>query len=326
MTSPIPVPTPPENISNSESWFIEGVALSQYGWSVADFGGARYDLPTRRGGNIKIPFKHGTLHRMGKMAEERPIVLKMWLTATDPGTGDRTGDIKLRFNDSWDFIRRTVWQYDGRQVILKKTWWQTIDGVATLMEAEALAEINDPMQPSMTGRGRADFQVTLLLADPFFYGPWQTVDIPLDTDVSIYNPGYDMIMYNNFFVEFHGFLQRPTLTNLTPTPNIKLKQNGNILSHFVTFDVANWTATVDTTGQNVIKYTMHSGSKHHWFGLVPGDNLLRLSAIWGTLNDPLSPKDQPHYHINTDEGSTESTGSGFTNTGFCRLRYRVPYV
>lgn len=325
MTNPIPLVTPSEHFSTDEEWMINSVGLSQYGWAVKDVGGARYDLPTHRGSNIKIPFRPGTLHKKGKMPEERPIELQMWLTGTEPGTGEINSSIKLQWNDSWDFLRRTVWQYDGQQVVLTKRWWQTVDGVATLLEAEALAEINDPMRPSMTGRGRADFQVTLLLSDPFFYGPWQTVTIPLDTDVAIYNPGHDAIMYNNLFVEFHGQLQRPMLTNSTPDLPIKLKQDSNVYSNPIIFDIGNWLATVDATGENVIKYTKHSGAKH-WFGLVPKGNLVRLTAVWGTINDPTSPKESPIYRISSDEGSTTPTGSGFNNTGFATIRYRVPYI
>lgn len=250
--------------SNAEWWDIDGVSLHQYGWSVATFGGSRYDLPPRRGDNIKFAYRPGAIHR-NKLADSRTIELAMWVTGADPGTGEATGDAQLAFNDSWDFLRRLVWRPDGAQVALTRRWFLTVDGAKTLVAATAQAEISDTMAPTMTGRTRADFTMTLLLADPFFYGDEITAGI--GGSATVVNPGHDLAAHNNMVIDLSAGAR---LTNTSVNPPVWVQSSGG-----GTLDVGAYTALAG--GSNVIGGVTHSGSRR-WMVLVPGENHLTCTG------------------------------------------------
>lgn len=292
--------------SSDEWWSIDGVSLHQWGWSVATVGGARYNLPPRRGENIKLSGRPGSVHRP-KLADSRTITLVMWLTGAVPGVdpiddplGAVSDDPTLQWNDSWDFLRRLVWQANGQQVDLTRRWYLTVDGVKTLVTATAKAEIADTMDPTMTGRTRADFAMTLLLADPFFYGSTvsQQIDItwdvsiegPVDNTVTIVNPGHDFSGYGHgseleidFVCDVASVqkLSNPTLTNLSLTPDVWAQYAGDISQGVtITYDVENFDARQTSTGTNYISKVRHGGAKP-WMLLRPGSNLLKLTADAG---------------------------------------------
>lgn len=278
MSTEIPVSTPLSHTSTDEYWDINGVALNQYGWNVETIGGSRYDLPTKRGENRVYPYRPGARHKKDKMPEQRQIQLHMWVTATHPGTGQLDGEMKTRWNDSWNFIRELVWSWSGVQLTLTRRWWQTItyaDGSRerVLLKAHSLVEVTDSMPPTMTGRFRATFQMTLIMASPFFYGDTIAETIGVGETKQIFNPGQDRAMYENNSVLFTGPLWRPRLINVTPTPDVWLKYDSKISSGMgVGFNIPEF-LTVDTSGNNVIRYKVNSGSRF-WFGLVPGANLV----------------------------------------------------
>ncbi len=153
--------------STEEYWSIDGVSLSQFGWAVTTVGGSRYDLPTRRGENRVFAYRPGAVHRP-KLPDARVIELVMWVTGTDPATGAQVADPRLRWNDSWDTLRRLVWKPNGAQVTLTRRWFLTVSGSPTLVTADAQAEVVDSMAPTTTGWPRRPFTLSLLLADSYF--------------------------------------------------------------------------------------------------------------------------------------------------------------
>lgn len=304
----------PNAQTTEEAWSIDGVSLHQYGWNVATVGGSRYDLPPRRGDNIKFSYRPGAIHRP-KVVDSRTINLVMWVTGVDPATGQAADDPTLRWNDSWDFLRRLVWKPNGAQVTLTRRWKLTVDGQPTIVTADAQAEIADTMSPTMTGRHRAEFTMTLLLADPFFYGPEISVPLNLGVPVSVWNPGHDVAAHGGLEVDFIGKLYSPKLTNATPTPDVWVKYNNLVRDsplQTLNLKVGTFEATMTpviptghamewlgrypkaATSPNVIGDIQHAGAKH-WMGLNLGPNLLTLTA---------------------DAGST----------GGAVLRFRPPYV
>ncbi len=274
--------------STEEYWSIDGVSLSQYGWSVATFGGSRYDLPPRRGDNIRHAYTPGAHHRP-KLADSRTINLAMWVTGADPASGAASADPRLRFNDSWNFLRKLVWKPAGAQVELTRRWYLTVDGDKTLVTASAMAEVADTMTPTMTGRTRADFVLTLLLADPYFYGPEITTVIDMGESVTITNPGDDTAMHNHLSVAMTN-VSNATLTNSTPTPDVWLQSTGTIGAGVVTYDVGGFTA-ISNTGESHIMRVRNGGARH-WMALLPGDNALTLS---GTGSGSATVRFRPPY-------------------------------
>ncbi len=260
--------------NTAEYWSIDGTSLHQFGWSVATVGGSRYDLPPRRGDNIRFAYRPGAVHRP-KLADSRTINLLMWVTGADPATGAATTDAALRFNDSWNTLRKLVWKPGGSQVELTRRWYLTVGGVKTLVTASALAEIADTMPPTMTGRTRADFTMTLLLADPYFYGPEVTTTIGMGETATITNSGDDTAMHANLEIDFTN-VTNATLTNSTASPDVWLQATGTIGAGVVTFDVGAYTA-ISNTGESHIMRVRNGGSRH-WFALLPGANTVTLSG------------------------------------------------
>jgi len=263
--------------SSPEYWDIDGVSLHQYGWSVTTFGGSRYDLPPWRGENIKFAYRPGQIHR-NKTPDSRTVELVMWLAGADPGTGNATGDPLLRFNDSWDFLRRTVWRPDGSQVSLTRRWFLTIGGSKTLLAATAQAQVQDSMSPTMTGRTRADFTMSMLLADPFFYG--DEVEVNFSGSTTVVNPGHGIAAHNNMEIELSSGAR---LTNTSLTPNVWVQVGG---SGRAVLDVGNFTATSTGysaySGPNRLGDVTHSGARR-WMALVPGTNNLTCSSGTATI-------------------------------------------
>lgn len=265
--------------TTDEYWAIDGVSLAQYGWNIATVGGSRYDLPVRRGENITLAYRPGQVHRP-KLADARTIQLIMWVAGVDPATGASTSDPTLRWNDSWDFLRRLVWKPDGSQVVLTRRWKLTVDGTPTITVADALAEISDPMAPTMTNRGRAEFTMQLLLADPYFYGATVTTTVNLGTPVTVVNPGHDIAAHGHLEVDLIGPLTNPVLTNTTPNPDAWVRYNAAIPGgQTVTLTVDSYLAFQGAT--NVIGKVANSGARH-WMGLQRGTNTFTLSASAGT--------------------------------------------
>ncbi len=273
--------------NTDEWWDINGVSLHQYGWSVTTLSGSRYSLPPRRGDNLKLAYRPGQIHRP-KLADQRTIDLAMWVTGIDPATGFSTNDARLRFNDSWDFLRRLVWTHDGSQVDLTRRWWLTVDGVPTLVKATARAEIADTMDLSMTGRFRAQFVMNLRLADPFFYGDEVTVAFTAGQTKTVHNPGHDLAAFGSVTVDFDGPSPVPVLTNLTPEPNTQVRIRGGLGERTVRLDVGTFTAyDVADPATSFLGYVQHTGAKH-WFGLVPGDNLVKFDTVGIVDGQPVS--------------------------------------
>lgn len=287
--------------NTDEYWDIDGVSLHQFGWSVVTVGGARYDMPPKRGSNITLAYRQGQVHR-AKLLDQRTISLVMFLVGMDPGTGASTGNQRLRYNDSWDFLRRLVhhsYAINGGRVVLTRRWELTAPtfpdssadpdqlvhgdpGVPAagvrILAANAAVELSSDMAPTMTGRFRSDFQIDLTMADPFFYGA--EVELTLDPgDTSlVWNDGHD-IAHAQVEVDFIGPLTDPVLTNLSTAPETWVRYNGTIASgQTVRLKPSQFLAQQITAGNaNRVGLLSHYGSPL-WVQLLPGRNKLSLTA------------------------------------------------
>lgn len=267
--------------SSEEYWSVDGVSLHQYGWSVATVGGSRYDVPTRRGENIKLAYRPGEVHR-NKIVEPRVISLIMWMTGTDPANGNAADDPMVQWNDNWDYLRRLFYKPGGEQITLTRRWKLTISGSPTLLAADAEAELADALNPKMTGRFRNEFSVDLLLADPFFYGAQETETFALSTPNTVTNAGHEIAAHNHMEVDFIGPLTDPRLTNATPAPDVWVQYTGSIASgQTLRLSIPNFTATRVSDSANLIAGISHSGTRH-WMALAPGNNSLTLTASAGS--------------------------------------------
>lgn len=146
-------------------WTANGLSLHTHAWSVKSFGGRRFWGPSKRGEDLHLPFRPGFVH-MPKGRNPQLYDISMWVLPLNPdGTKSPTLNLAQMAHKNW----RTIVGYldvDG-QFPLVKRWYED----TTVKSATAQAEFLEGDGPK-TDDGQ-DFycDVTLTLADPYFYGP-----------------------------------------------------------------------------------------------------------------------------------------------------------
>lgn len=219
------------------------------------------------------------------MPDSRTITFVMWTAGIDQSTGNPAQDQRLSWNNNWQQLRAAFWTrgtQGSTQGTLSRLWYLTQGGVAQLVSASALGEVAGSMEPTMTGRTRADFSVDILLADPYFYGATVTQPLTLGTTQPVTNYGEGVAgegqpsSLNSFTLTLNGPLTVPTLTN--PTAGVSLTYGASIPSGVsVSIDLLRFLAT-DSLGANQVAQIRHAGSRF-WFLLLSGVNSLALSSL-----------------------------------------------
>lgn len=278
-------------ISNStnEYWFVGGTSLNQYCWSINTYAAGRA-VPVLRGNNIQVAYVPGQIHRQ-KYPDSRTLDFTMFVAAVDPTTDQPpTQAQKLMFSNNVKSLQRLFYNYSssmaGNQLPLTRQWYYSLpvnlgqpSGVPTMVQATAQAEIAGDLQLTMNGPHAASLTVSLLLADPYFYGPSITGTAAVNSSASnVINTGDDMAAYFNNTVTLYGPLQYPKLLNSTTSPNTWLQLNTVILAgDSVTFDIANFTAYRASDGANLSGLLTHSGTTR-WMSYYPGANSISLTS------------------------------------------------
>lgn len=324
--------------SSEEFWTVDNVSLHQYGWSVTTIGGARYDLPPRRGSNLTLAYRPGQIHRR-KLPDQRVITLLMFMVGWKPGTGSAADwidaaetDQRTQWNDNWDFLRRLVYRaYTSNGLVrLGRRWRLTQPEFPTtrtgdiaiqgdpgvpepgsqIMVASAAAEMTGDMAPQMTGRLRAEFQYDFTLADPYFYGPEVLVTLDPDDYVYVWNDGNDTAGHEEMWIDLVGPLTNPVITNHSTDPNHWVKYTGTIpAGKTVRLHIGRYTAQLiegvsSTGGTNRIGLVSNSGSRL-WLMLLHGNR----------ETGEHDPSGVNKLRLTADSGS-----------GHAELRFRPPYV
>lgn len=260
--------------SSEEYWEIDGVSLNQYCWSIKTIGGSRLAVPKLRGDNTLFPFRDGRAFRP-KYADSRVITLAMWVAGVNPATDQpRVSNQDVQFNDNWKTLQKLFWSPD-QQLTVTRRWWENA-ATPVLRTATAKAELAGTMDPTMTGRTRADFAVDLLLADPYFYGPEITTNLVVDDEVIVNNPG-DISTWISLKIELNGQLASPVITNLTTNPTTWMRVNTLVTSNAVNVDVGNFVVTNTLDNSSLLSSVTHSGFEG-WMKLLPGNNTLKLTS------------------------------------------------
>jgi hypothetical protein len=261
--------------STQEYWDVDGTSLNQYCHAIKTYGGSRLAVPKLRGENALLPHRHGRIFKP-KTPDSRVITLAMWVAGIDPATDQPAEDQRVQFNDNWSALTSLFWS-PGQQIALTKRWF-TNAASPVLMQATAQAELAGTMDPTMTGRTRADFGVDLLLADPFFYSPViTTAAIDVGETLIINNPG-DVETWVEMEIEFNGELINPTLWNLSTSPNIWMTPNTLIQSGYkVDVKVETFEAIRNYDNVDISAGIDHSGYRA-WFKLDPGNNSVKLTS------------------------------------------------
>lgn len=261
--------------TTSEYWEINGVSLNQYCWNITTLGGSRMALPPLRGSDLQYAYRPGKDFRP-KIPDSRVISLAMWVAGVNPSSSSPGANQSVQWNDNWRALKQLVWNPRDQVTLTRRIQYGT-----GLVTQTAKAQIAGVMEPSMTGRTRANFVLDLLLSDPFFYGTSNTVSIAAGASGTVNNPGDDIVAYRNFSITFFGPLGNPKLTNSTANPDVWVKVGSTIAGgDSVTLDVGAFTALRTSDGGNLIGGVTHSGSRS-WMGLLPGDNTLTLTRDTG---------------------------------------------
>lgn len=260
--------------TTSEYWDIDGIPLNSYCWNIKTYGGSRQSLPNLRGENKLVPMRPGRRF-VPKIADSKVITMAMWVAGVDPDTGrPSTYDQIIQWNDNWDMLRRMLWT-PGKEVALTKRWWRNVSS-PELAQATAAGQIAGNIEPTMTGRSRADFAIDFLLADPFFYGNEISVPVPTNMPFTVTNPGDSQAMHEAFTIEFSGDLVNPTLIN--QTNGVWMKINSLIpVDTNVMVNVGTFNATRSADGTSMAG-SMTQGGSRYWMVLEPGNNELLLQA------------------------------------------------
>lgn len=276
--------------TSDEYWTFGGVSLHTHAWSVMTLGG-RLGVPPLRGDDQTAAYVPGELW-MPKVPGPRTLNLPMWMTGVDPATGAAVPDPRTRFNDNWAYLMQTFWNPDAEQVLTRR-WFRTdpTGGQISLVSADAMAQLvaGDDLRAKMTNRTRAEFEVPLKLAHPFFYGPTITTTFdrpagasPANTwsrTVTVTNPG-DWTAFAKFcYVDFVGPLFAPTLTNTSRNVSCGISRVDG--GETVTLDVREFIALSSRTSAN--GKTNRSGEIYNsgtrsWMALARGANTLTLTA------------------------------------------------
>ena len=277
--------------SSDEYWDINGISLNQYCHAIKTIGGSRLAVPKLRGDNVLYPFRDGRSFR-AKNADSRVITLAMWVAGINPATDQpRSGSTQdVQFNDNWKALQKAFWAPDV-QLVLTRRWWENAAS-PVLRTASALCELAGTMDPTMTGRTRADFAVDLLLSDPYFYGPELTVNLDPGVPVVVNNPG-DIPVWSTIKLEFNGELVSPVLTNQTASPNVWMRLNTAIIADEVNVDVGQFSVINTFDNSSLVGSISHSGFRA-WMKLLPGNNTLKLTSIGNSTGDVIM-KYKPAY-------------------------------
>lgn len=277
--------------SSTERWLINGVSLSQYGWAVKTFGGSPRSLPLMRGDNIGVAYIPGRLFRQ-KFPDQRVITLLMWAAGIVPTTGKPSSNVTLQFSDNFRTLQQLFYN-PSTPLNITREWYFTQNGTPTLVSATATGQAASDMEPTMTGQGRADFSVDLILNDPYFYGSAVTPSIPYNVATNVTNFGDDAVAYNNFTITLHGPLLYPRLTNSTNSAWLSL--NTLISSgDSIVIDVENYTAVRSSDGADMRSIITHSASRR-WFQINTGVNSLILTSSLNTDTGTAGLSFQPPY-------------------------------
>lgn len=275
-------PDPTSAFAPAETWFWNGLALSQPFWNITTFGGARYNLPTLRGQNYQVPYRAGQLNRQ-KFPDQRTVTLNMWVDGSKSSDGTAVGDPRLNFNNKWQQLRQALWTRNATGSVqgqLGRHWFITQSGVSMAVPATAMAEIAGSMDPVMNGRLSAVASLDFLLSDPYFYGVVQSNAISGSGVIT--NPGEGVAGegFASAVNQFTVTITNPcTVTNSTAGVSFTYAGGG---SFPITIDVLNDTA-IDNAGVNQVGNITHAGARL-WMCLLNGDNAIACSAGIATFN------------------------------------------
>lgn len=259
-------------VTTETFWDIDGTPLNTLCWNVETLGGGRSSVPQYRGDDTVMAYRPGARHE-DKQVDNRIIPLQMWVNSSkDDGSTPMLRDEQYEAN--LRALRNLMWRDDGAEFSITKRWREG----GAMKQATAMASLASDLAPAMKGPYAGSIGVDLLLANPWFYEPVQTVTLVKDTPQVVTNPGDARTNGYGGTIEFIGPLTNPKVTNGSVWVQVGL---AIATGDKVTLDMWEWTAVRDGDSANVIGAVTHSGARQ-WMPLTKGSNTLELTATSGT--------------------------------------------
>lgn len=257
-------------------WDVDGVSLQTYCQNVESLS-PMWGAPTHRGSDVPVAYARGQRHR-DKYADSRHVVLGMWVTDWGPDGGPTSIGPERQFTKNMQDLRSLVWRENAQQVALTKRWKDPATG--TVVAATAMAELSGDLAATQVGPYSARLVADMLLSDPIFYGPAETVTLAVGTPVTVTNAGDART--TKILLAFDGILSNPTVTNSTLDPDLLVKVGSAIAAgDTITLDVEEFTAVRESDDANMVGTVTRSGGRQ-WMALASGANTLTLTASSGT--------------------------------------------
>lgn len=263
-------------------------SLQTLGFNISTIGG-RLDMASRRGQNIAVQYRDGTLWTP-KDYEEKELELAMWVVGADETTGVPSTDPESEMWANLEKLRR-LFVTDSELGLL--TYRHPVSDKDVVAQCEVRSQIDFD---TMAGATRAAFIVTMhtpgvWFRDPGFVGETSFTSradaeqwsVTVDSDVIIKDP-----------VIF--------LKAVSGTPsNIQIyNESLSAADHWIKFvdvlqtgeeveiDVGKWRATLDGTTR-VTGNVQWSGNPQ-FFWLKPGQNDLKIDVIGGPIDVKVTAK------------------------------------
>lgn len=177
--------------------------------------------------------------------------------------------------ENWRRLRLLLWN-PRKQVKLTKRWK---DEEGVLRTASAMAQFRDGLEPKMTGRGdRAEFQVDMRLAHPFFY--------PDTGDLYTLQPGSNQISVKGDYpsrrlkILLSGGAWDQVGITTAQGVTVVVQNGGATLAQAIEVDVERFKATLFGAAggpKSHTKYVTHSGAAE-FLVLEPGPQ--QVSVNW----------------------------------------------
>lgn len=245
-------------------WEADGVTLNTLRWNISTKGGNRFTGPPRRGENQKMPFVEGRRY-VPKLRDSRIITLQMWVRGCDDnGVFSALYPASEGFDRNWTTLLN-LFQQDGQYELVKRI--RDTDG--TVVAGTGMVEWIGGMEPEVApGGAKANFEVDLLMADPWFYSGATPLTM-LASPESLAGIEFSELNVRRGVVEVKG--DRPTTKVLVRTDDyVKI---GN---RFIGY-TGKGTATIDCTHRQVISDGRFENNKvkrdyvdRTWLTLTPG--------------------------------------------------------
>lgn len=240
-------------VTTAETLTANGVVLNTLAYNVESIAG-RLRTPPKRGRNLVVPGRHGTIRSKRKKFDAGEIVLPMWVVGADE---DRENSNRELFFANWDMLTRV---FTAEMVELV----HTLPGGSSRRVVGEVTSTLDPFTNGSIPVGR--FSVALSVPGPF----WEDADTL--TTARMHGTGMHALVE---FASSTAPMDELTVTFEGPANNPRLQQGDVWVSYLdvlaagesVSIDTGAWTITGNgvTPDYGKLRY----GGDHRWFVLDP---------------------------------------------------------